>query len=38
MASFSRAAGLEEGGTPPSSIKVEVTKIADCPNLFSKFI
>ncbi|PON99352.1 hypothetical protein TorRG33x02_048950 [Trema orientale] len=32
------AAGLEEGGTPPSIIKVEVTNIADCPNFFSKFI
>jgi hypothetical protein len=38
MASLRSAAGLDEGGTPPSSISVDVTNAADCPNRFSKFM
>nr|GLL33221.1 hypothetical protein TorRG33x02_048950 [Ipomoea trifida] len=37
MASLIRVVGFVPSGRPPSSIRVEVMKTGDCPNLFSKF-
>ncbi len=37
IASFRRAPGLAECGTPPFSSRVEATNTGDWPNLFSKF-
>nr|GMD22196.1 hypothetical protein BHM03_00000279 [Ipomoea batatas] len=37
MASLISVVGFVPSGRPPSSIRVEVMKTGDCPNLFSKF-